>query len=266
VKEISRDPKPGVPVGLITRRSLVQIKPPLPISNFSPATKHKSFPCAFSVMPEEVTSEEPFRVAVDHDNVLVEVTVQFLKFYNEQFKTSYTLDDLKEYRLEKCLHVTPEDVKSLTLEFYHTQYFEDVKPVKGAQEGVARLKKMGCELYDITSRPSSAMLATTKELEKYFGQKAFRTVVFTDDYLRGTEGEGKSSVCGELKMEAIIEDSWQYAKTCAEKGIKALLMDRPWNVHKPAVKGVEHCGDWKDVVEKVKKIKKLSTPSQVSLV
>jgi len=217
-------------------------------------------------MPDEEELEAPFRIAVDHDNVLVEVTVQFLKFYNDRTKTSYTLDDLKEYRLEKCLHLTAKEVKSLTLEFYHTPYFREVKPVQGAQEGVAQLRKMGCELYDVTSRPDTVMLATTKELENYFGKKAFRTVIFTDDYLRGTEGEGKSSVCNELKMEAIIEDSWQYAKTCAEKGIKALLMDRPWNVRKPEVENVARCKDWKDVVRKVKKIKELSRPSQVSLV
>jgi len=187
---------------------------------------------------------------VDHDNVLVEVMVQYLKFYNERFRTSYTVNDLKEYRLEACLRKSPEEIKALTLEFYNTPYFEKVKPVKDSQWGVSRLRKAGNELYDITSRPEIIAALTEKELAKYF-PNAFQNVVFTDDYLRDSGGKGKAAACLELEIGTLVEDSWEYAKACAEQGIKVFLMDRPWNCRKPAVDGVERCRDWKDFVRKI---------------
>ncbi len=138
--------------------------------------------------------------------------------------------------------------------FLTSAEFKRIKPVPGAVAGVRALEKMGHELMVITGRPAEVMPETRKWLERYFpGQ--FVRVECTDFHIAKGGHKTKGVICNEFGCQVMIDDFPHYAEECADDDTKVFLFDTGYNHTFHKLKGIVRVKDWKDVVEKIKKLK-----------
>ena len=48
---------------------------------------------------------------------------------------------------------------------------------------------------------------------------------------------------------ALIEDAAEHANDCAEKGIKVILINRPWNLNERVHPNVKRAENWEEVLK-----------------
>lgn len=66
------------------------------------------------------------------------------------------------------------------------------------------------------------------------------------------ENKSKSEICGELGISIFIEDNSSYALDCAKKGIKVLLLDKPWNKNYEKHPNIIKVNSWEEILERLK--------------
>jgi len=166
-------------------------------------------------------------LGVDIDEVVADFMGSFLDFYNSVSGKAYKKQDITRYELWKVLNCTQSDLVSLIYEFHKTPFFKSIKPIEGSTKGIAFLKSK-YRLHAITSRQKEIVRETTEWIEYYF-KSCFESIEFTDDNALNRKLLKKSSVCNSLGITTLIEDRDSYAEECANKGIRVILLDRPWN-------------------------------------
>jgi len=167
-------------------------------------------------------------IAFDLDGVLAELHNPITAWHNRAYGTSHTVEDIRDYDLTKLWGGTIEDIKRKIGEFYQSPEFKGVIPVVGAQLGAHNLSR-GNELAVITARPPSLTDETARWIEKHFPH-IFSEIFFTDCiYKEDHMTSGKPGICKDLEAKLIVEDSAHEAVDCAEAGVPALLLTRPWN-------------------------------------
>ena len=92
--------------------------------------------------------------------------------------------------------------------------------------------------------------STINFLKKIFLEKDYE-IHFSGDIYEGRKL--KDEICNDLNLDLIIEDSPYYSKNCAEKGIKVLLLDKPWNQNCEH-ENIIRVNNWKEVLEKIKEM------------
>lgn len=145
-------------------------------------------------------------------------------------------------------------------EFFKSDFFQNIQVVRGAVEGIGKLRNMGYELVIVTSRQLVIEQDTRKWISKHFGEDSFKDIAFGNHW--GLQGQKitKTELCQQLGASMLIDDSLSYTTEVASAGIKALLFDLDstygWNKDKdqdndlPA--GVTRVYNWDDVVEHLK--------------
>lgn len=198
----------------------------------------------------------PLRIGVDIDGVCLDTVGSLLKYFNNNNGTDYTHNDVKYYELEKVFGLSNEDVIDLVMGFYTSDEFEDVKPLHGAQQGIAALRKLG-EVLMITSRPMDMTRDITRAHMNKFFRGNYHDVYFSDDFTRQSKGDDKAHICTALGIGIMAEDSFDYARTCAQAGVQTVLLSHPWNSedrYGPLVENVYRVNDWRGIEEKVREL------------
>src|SRR3989338_1622138 len=83
-------------------------------------------------------------IALDMDDVLVELTERFREFHNVTFGTTVARDQCQTYDFERVFGTTQEEMTRRLKVFFNSGYCIDIHPVEGAQEGVAPWQKEIC--------------------------------------------------------------------------------------------------------------------------
>lgn len=168
-------------------------------------------------------------IALDIDEVLAELLEAFIQYHNSTYGTDATKKDFFSYNYWEVLGGTKEDMIKKVIEFYDTSYFQEIKPVSGAQEVTSRLAQQH-QLTVITARQTIITAETEKWLDRYFPQ-CFSSINFTNQWCSKGKARLKSSVGVEKDIELMVEDSLMHAYDCAAAGITVLLMDMDygWN-------------------------------------
>lgn len=114
-------------------------------------------------------------------------------------------------------------------EGYYRSLFSDdwdlnVPTLKNAKNVIEELKNEGHKIYLITSRPLEYEHHTNLWLEKNFWLKSFKEIHFI-----ARENTTKWRLCEELELDLFVEDYTWYCEEVAEKWIKVLMMDMPYN-------------------------------------
>lgn len=155
------------------------------------------------------------KIAIDLDEVLVDYTDSFLRFYNTTYQTDFKRKQIVEYAWWKLFNCTKEEIIKRAYNFYETKYFRSLQPIRGSKEVVSILVR-NHDLSIITSRPSDVEKETLAWLNRYFPQK-FSEVYFTNKWSNNSyPNTKKSDLCKELGIPIIIEDAPEISIECAE--------------------------------------------------
>ncbi len=184
------------------------------------------------------------RIVCDMDDVLASLVDPFLRFENSQYGTSFTREDIKTYDFWEHIGCTKEEGVEKLDRFFATPAFANLPVVGGAIKGVGALSDH--ELYIVTSRPKYTADVTRDWAERKF-PNTFSDIKFSQTWTNPEANKGKSGLCKSLGAELIVEDCLAYASECAEKGIRAVLLDNPWNQGEE-LNGVIRVYSWAEAV------------------
>ncbi|MDP3992478.1 MAG: hypothetical protein U1B79_00580 [Candidatus Pacearchaeota archaeon] len=190
------------------------------------------------------------RLAFDIDGVLSNFQPVFLNFHNQRYGTRFTIDELTSYEFWKVFHVPEKELQGEMVDFYQSPFFKKIVPLPGSKEAIKQLYRRNL-LYVVTSRPDTIHDETVAWLGNHF-PNIFSRVHFTSHFGGNGSREKKSDFCLEQGYPIIIEDVAEYANECAERGITAFILTRPWNREEKLHPGVTRigdlnkAGDWKE--------------------
>lgn len=153
----------------------------------------------------------PTRIAIDIDEVLC-------PFFHPMAKRVGRTPPTKHhpYIYSKALGITEKESAVMVREFYESDEFKNLKPIKMADYALYQLKRRGHRLYAVTGRQSVAREGTENWLNKHF-YGVFDDLVTTNSF---TDNEiPKSKLCLALNISTIVDDSFQTCVDCHGKGL-----------------------------------------------
>jgi len=189
------------------------------------------------------------RIGIDMDGVAVETFQGFLDFYNEKFGAKFKLQDIDNHHIWPILGISRKKAVELMEEYFFSDSFKDLEVAEGMVEVIDELGEN--ELFIVTSRPKKFEMQTLQFLDKYFKNINFE-VLHTNDFHSENNSKSKAEICLEKEIDVFIEDCAEYSNEVAAKGVKVLLINKPWNEKVKVVEGVKRVGNWKDILEKIK--------------
>ena len=186
-------------------------------------------------------TNQPLKIACDVDGPMLDFFGTFTNFYNRRNRTNFSISQMKTYDFCKFLQTTEEHKEQEMEEFYKSPLFRMLPVADYAREGLTLLRKKGAELYVLTSRPNKVSRETISQIRFDFPD------IFSKFHLTNGHGEGvrerKLDVCVKNGYTVIIEDYAKEANECAEGGMKAILITKPWNADETLHKNVTRAED-----------------------
>lgn len=185
-------------------------------------------------------------IAIDIDDTLADFITSFIDFHNHTYGTSLTKDDIFTYDFWEVWGGTREETIKKIDDYSKTNYFKNVKPMDNAVKCVNELRQRH-NLIVITSRPNSVVKETEEWINRYFPD-AFSNIFYTANLIRNDKiHKTKEEVCINENVDVIIEDNLNHSMDCANKGIKVLLLDAPWNQSESLPKNITRVKSWDEI-------------------
>lgn len=196
------------------------------------------------------------KIAIDCDDVLLDFNSGLATFSNENFGTSYYLENIVEYDLSITWGIPGPQVIERILAFYNSQICSVLESIEGSVEGVTKLREK-YELVVVTNRPSNLLPITEGSLNNHFRDlfegiycnNAFAKIYGLDESVIPT----KALMCQELGAEVLIDDVYSNLDDCNDLGIKPILFRRPWNKYlsdeKLITEGIYPANSWEEIVK-----------------
>ena len=191
-------------------------------------------------------------IGLDIDEVLAELLEAYLEYNNKRFNTRAQKRDMFSYSFREVFGYSEEENQKRVLDFFKSEYFQNIKPVKGAPEMVAQLAKEH-QLCIITARTKVIREETEQWLLKHFSD-SFHCINLTNQWHGVGEKQLKSEIGKREKIDILIDDSLHHARDCASEGIYVLLMDinYPWNqVSEKLPENIKRVHSWEEIVEEI---------------
>lgn len=192
------------------------------------------------------------KIGIDIDEIITEFVKGYLDLYNKKYDGNIKFENIFIYSLWEPLGISKKEAIELADEYYFSEFFDKIGLVQGAEEGIKKLN-LNYELVFITSRPPHI-----KEKTKLFLKKLFLDFDLNIFHSKGVVeiAKTKSEICKEQGISIFIEDDLRFALDCADKGIKVILLDKPWN------QGIEHENmirvyNWNEILEKINELNKV---------
>lgn len=188
-------------------------------------------------------------LAVDIDEVLFPYVQHFVAHHNEKYATDLLPAHFTSYRFEDVIDgVDLTEVLSRIYTFLEHDH-QLIEPVTDAQEGIKRLSAK-YDLVLLTARHPRFEVNTRKWLSRYFPDQFKDLIMIGFEYDPGNpHPRTKASVCKEMKVVALVDDSPKYVTQAAEAGVTGILFgDYPWN-QAELPKGVIRVKGWLDLAE-----------------
>lgn len=191
------------------------------------------------------------KIGVDIDEVLAEYIESVITFFNKKTGRSLKKEDFKTYNFWETWGGTREEAIKLTEDFFNSELFDLIEPIKDSKEAINNLFK-NHEIFFITSRPFRWKEKTEKWIIKHINENP--KIIFSSDFHTG-QGKTKSRICKEHGIDLIMEDNGKYATECAEEDIPSILFNKPWN------QGVSHnnlirVNNWKEALKEIEDLSK----------
>lgn len=189
------------------------------------------------------------KIGIDLDNVIIDYIGGFCRFYNDKEGADFSIDDFTSYNIWEIIGGTRWKAVNLVKEFYYSDFFDKIELIEGAREGLIELSEKH-DPYIITARFKYSQEKTNKFFDKCFSDISLKT--FFTGFVNARRGKPK--LCKKLGVNLMVEDSIDYALAIAERGIRVLLFERPWNKDGSGIenKNITRVKTWGDILGEVK--------------
>ncbi len=190
-------------------------------------------------------------IGVDLDDVLGDFSASFIRYHNERYGSEWKREAMKSYYFHEFGDIDYNLMLKRIFEFYETEDFMQMEPMKGARASLERLAK-DYRLVVMTGRPDSISEKTEKWIEKNF-PNIFSEVCFTNIILEkdNPSRKEKSFYCRERGISIMIDDYLEVAEDCVKNNIKILLYSAPWNMSAENSEMLIRVNSWNEILERV---------------
>lgn len=193
-----------------------------------------------------LNTEKVEKIGVDMDEVLAQFMPRFLKFYNLQHQTNFTIDQIISYDLHHILGGTAKEIIRAVYNFYESDDFNYIEPVPGANQGINKLSSF-YDLIIITSRPHLLENKTSDWLDKHFPHQ-FKDLILTNQYTHeGNSGSKKLAICQRYGVKFLVDDCLDHLVGCHQYDTHGIIFEQPWNRSYTPQK-VRRAKNWEEVV------------------
>ncbi|MDO8564052.1 MAG: hypothetical protein Q7R87_03525 [Nanoarchaeota archaeon] len=188
---------------------------------------------------------------IDCDGVTSDFQDAVIKWHNMSYGTTHRREDITQFSLGRLWGCDQKEELRRLDEFYQTEHFDNVLPISGALSGVDSIRLLG-EYYKVmtlTARPESLRQKTHHWFGRHFPNR-FDKVILSEAYNGdGSTHTSKIEICKRECAYGIVEDSSTNAIACYKAGIKAVVLDQPWNRRDELPDGVLRAREWEEVAE-----------------
>ncbi|MEM4260648.1 MAG: hypothetical protein QXG00_05410 [Candidatus Woesearchaeota archaeon] len=187
-------------------------------------------------------------IGVDIDSVLADIVRPLIFYHNSKYKTKTRYHDLITHGLSTYWNCSEDETTKRILEFYNTDHFENLKPIYGSKVAIKILRKKHI-LSAVTARPMIIEHKSIKWLNKHYPNSfsaVYHTNIMLDYY---NPKNKKSDYIKKYNINILIDDNLNFATECAEKDIKVLLFNSPWNQSKNLHKNIKRVFSWRQITQ-----------------
>lgn len=195
-------------------------------------------------------------VGIDADGVLVNMYEFNLREGRKYFKREPV--NYNGYNPREMWNVSKEEEFIFGIKAFH-QYCITEPPMEDVVEVVNKLNEEGCELHEITARKFTTFQNVWGEIYRNLFENwlkrhnlHFKSIQYCSEI---NSPRDKYMACRKLDVDVMIEDKPEVAIHLAEKGVKVLLVDAPYN-HGLEHENMTRVYNWKQIYEEIQKLKK----------
>lgn len=188
------------------------------------------------------------KIGIDLDDVVFEFARELLKEYNSAHETNFIFEDVFSYYFSEVFRTSGENVVNFMKKSFGEEKVKSLPLCELAKESIFALAEKH-EIYFITSRVYRE--GTQESLDIHFSDISFNLIFSSNPYVESV-GKTKGEICLEQGIDFMIEDSKEHGEDCACKGIKTLLISKPWNIqanHENLIR-VNNWGEILQLIEK----------------
>jgi 5'(3')-deoxyribonucleotidase len=155
------------------------------------------------------------KIAIDVDEVLVHLLKPMSKWKGVKLPKQPKY----RYLYREIFNCTEEQSQKILHEFYLSEDFLNLKPIRGSQYAMKNLSSVYDKMYIVTGRQEVVRETTELWIDKFF-PGIFDDIILTNSF---TENEIKKvDVCRALAIGCIIDDSMGTCNECIGSGMQAL--------------------------------------------
>lgn len=163
-------------------------------------------------------------IGIDIDGVIANSETDYRKTINRLFNLNLKQKDIIFYKYEECAGLTEEQMCLFFKTFYREGGWLKIKPIRGAKKFLDKLKKEKHRIIIVTSRPREHIKKETCQwLKKH--KMPYAELIFLENH----KSKHQAALIRGHKFDYFIEDYYENALDFAQKGVKVLLVDYPWN-------------------------------------
>lgn len=187
-------------------------------------------------------------IGVDIDSVLADIVRPLLLYHNKKYHTKTKYNELVTHGLSSYWNCSEEQTTKRIIDFYHSEHFDNLKPIYGSKGAVKKLKNNHI-LSAVTARPTIIEDKSLKWLNNHY-PNSFKAVYHTNIMLDYYNPKNKKSdFIKKYNIDILIDDNLNFASECADRGIPVLLFNSPWNQTKELPKNIRRVNSWKHITE-----------------
>ena len=171
-------------------------------------------------------------IGIDVDDLSLDLIPEWLKRCNQKYGTNYTPEQITQWEISELVSCGDK-----IFEFLSDQdLYDNINPIEGALEGIAKLKGMGHRCVFVTAGNHKG---------KYLRLKQLGFLDREEDYV---EARDKSLILTDVLIDDRPFNLWQF------KGKYTILFTRPAWGRDEDIK--YQAKNWKEIVSIIKKISK----------
>ena len=163
-------------------------------------------------------------IGIDIDGVLADSEPLYRQTINRLFNLHLRQKDVTSYKYEDCAGLTDDQMRLFWKTFYREGGWLRIKPIKGAKKFLDKLKKEKHRIVIVTSRPRAYIKKETHYWLKKHGMLHSELI-----FLENHKSKHQAALMRGHEFDYFIEDYYEYALDLAQRKVRVLLMDYPWN-------------------------------------
>lgn len=163
-------------------------------------------------------------IGIDIDGVIADSEPVYRKTINKLFNLHLKQKDITSYKYEECTGLTDDQMHLVWKTFYREGGWLKIEPIKGAKRFLDKSKREKHRIVIVTSRPREHIKEETYQwLKKH--KIPYSEIIFLENH----DSKHQAALLRGHKFDYFIEDHYKYALDLAQRGVKVLLVDYPWN-------------------------------------